>query len=694
MHKPIIAITLGDPGGIGGEVSVKALLNADVYTKCRPFIICDRSALELREYSEYSKSCEYNVVGDISKMKFTHGTIDVLEMNVLKAPPRLGEITAEHGEAAFRYIDEAIRLALLKQVDAVVTAPISKEALKLAGHNFPGHTEIFAARTNTQDYAMMLAHENFRVIHVSTHTSLRNACDLVTKDRVFEVIRVAHETCRNLGISEPKVAVAGLNPHAGENGMFGTEEIDAIIPAIEAAKASGITALGPFPPDTIFSKLAAGHYDICVCMYHDQGHIPTKLLGFDFAAEHVEISGINMTVGLPIIRVSVDHGTAFDIAGKNLASAGSLLSAIDYATAFAVKRFYSKSGAINEIGNIDKDRKPSCVCLVTDDFVAKNARVYDAIDRMSKENEWVTVKVNGEPTFGMLRDALGMKALAKIDMVAAIGGGSVIDVAKLIAAAAGNPEYAKNPTDATLIKQKGAYLVCVPTTAGTGAEATPNSIMYDEQTQSKIGIVNKLTIADAVLLDSDLTATMPEQLTLATGLDALSHAVESLFSKKANAYSDFYAKEAIRLIVDNLEQVLDDGSSVEARSLARTKMLEASHYAGICLTSSSTCAIHAMAYPMSRYKVSHGAGIALLFAPVMQVFSQKCANFNTLLGEGFLPWLEKVTKRLDLSAAAYGITTNDYPQFAKEAHAIRRLMDNNPFDMSEAEMVEIYERMV
>ena len=228
------------------------------------------------------------------------------------------------------------------KVDATVTNALNKEAMNLAlapqGMHFDGHTEIYATYTGTKKYSMMLAHHDFRVVHVSTHCSLREACDRVKTPRVLEVIRLGWQACRDLGIESPRVAVAGLNPHAGEHGLFGTEEVDEIIPAIELARAEGIDAVGPCPPDSVFSEMHGGWYDIVVCMYHDQGHIPTKTLGFVFdreAGSWKAVEGVNVTLGLPIIRTSVDHGTGFALAGKGTANALSLVNAIDYALRMA-----------------------------------------------------------------------------------------------------------------------------------------------------------------------------------------------------------------------------------------------------------------------------------------------------------------------------------------------------------------------
>ena len=231
-----------------------------------------------------------------------------------------------------------IQLALQNQIDATVTAPINKESIHLAGHHFSGHTEIYAHYTNTAKFAMLLADDNLRVIHSTTHVSLRKACDLCKKDRVLEVISLLNDACRQFGIVNPRIAVAGLNPHAGENGLFGDEEINEIIPAIEEAKSLGMIVDGPVPPDTMFVKAVQGKYDGCVAMYHDQGHIPFKLEGFQWDNEKQSmksVKGVNITLGLPIIRTSVDHGTAFEIAWQGIASPDALEISIDYAVLLA-----------------------------------------------------------------------------------------------------------------------------------------------------------------------------------------------------------------------------------------------------------------------------------------------------------------------------------------------------------------------
>ena len=340
--KPILGITMGDPASIGPEITVKALAKPEVYENCRPIVVGDACMLEKAKKLVGHEEITIHPVKDVKDALFTPGTIDVYEMNLVKAESLpIGQVSAQAGEAAFQYVKKVIELANADEVDGTVTNALNKEAINVAGHHFSGHTEIYAHYTGTKKYCMMLAHQNMRVTHVSTHVSLREACDRVKKERVLDVIRMSHMACKDLGIENPRVAVAGLNPHCGENGLFGDEEIKEIAPAIEAARAEGIDASGPFPPDSVFSKLRGGWYDIVVCMYHDQGHIPLKVVGFVYnqeAGKWDAVEGINLTLGLPIVRVSVDHGTAFDQAGTGMANELSLMNAIDYAARLSRSR--------------------------------------------------------------------------------------------------------------------------------------------------------------------------------------------------------------------------------------------------------------------------------------------------------------------------------------------------------------------
>ena len=326
-----IAITMGDPAGIGAEIIVKALSHVEVYQECIPVVIGDYEALaEAIEFCHLP--LELNEIHDITESKGEFGRVDFVNLRHLKKGSwKYKENNALCGEASFQYVILGIKEAMANKVQAVITAPISKESLNMAGHAYSGHTEIFAEYTGTKDFAMLLASKTLRVIHVSTHCSLREACDRVKKERVLNVIRLAQEGMKQLGYTSPKIGVSGLNPHCSENGLFGKEEEQEILPAIEEARKMGIDVTGPEPPDTVFVKCQAGQYDIVVAMYHDQGHIPLKLKGFEYDLQkdqYKAVSGINCTIGLPIVRTSVDHGTAFGKAGEGRANEERMLDAI------------------------------------------------------------------------------------------------------------------------------------------------------------------------------------------------------------------------------------------------------------------------------------------------------------------------------------------------------------------------------
>lgn len=339
MWRPILGITMGDPSSIGPELCLRALMDESVYEQCRPVVVGDAAILRRALEIPGMPQAKLHSIDNVEDAQFEPGTLDVLDMNCCTTGEiPIGQVSAQAGEAAFQYVKKVIELAMDGRIDATVTNALNKEALNLAGRHFSGHTEIYAHYTGAEKYTMLLAHDQLRVVHVSTHVSLREACDRVKKQRVLDVIRIAHKACRDIGIEKPRIAVAGLNPHCGEGGLFGREEIDEILPAVRAAQADGINVQGPIPPDTVFSKALGGWYDMVVAMYHDQGHIPLKVLGFVYdpaSQSWKSVSGVNITLGLPIIRTSVDHGTAFDQAGKGTASAVSLLNAISYAVRFA-----------------------------------------------------------------------------------------------------------------------------------------------------------------------------------------------------------------------------------------------------------------------------------------------------------------------------------------------------------------------
>jgi 4-hydroxythreonine-4-phosphate dehydrogenase len=356
--RPILGITMGDPFGIGPEVAVKALANKNIYLRCRPLLIGDANVfrqaiafsglkLKVRPVHSVTEADTCFCRGKLVHAKAGKpGQIDVLPPRLLVEDKswgcikelRYGTISAQAGQAAFAAIEKAIELAQSGRIQAVVTGPIHKESLHLAGYNFPGHTEIFAHYTKTTDYAMLLIYGDLRVVHVTTHIPIQQVSQMITKTRVLKVIELAHDACQKLGITRPRIGVAGLNPHASDGGLFGQEEQEHIAPAIEEARSIGINAEGPISPDTLFPKAIGGWFDICVAMYHDQGHIPLKVKGFVWDNENKRLStvnGVNITLGLPIIRTSVDHGPAFDIAGMGIASPDSMISAIEYAAKLA-----------------------------------------------------------------------------------------------------------------------------------------------------------------------------------------------------------------------------------------------------------------------------------------------------------------------------------------------------------------------
>lgn len=342
--KPLVALTLGDPAGVGPEITVKLLGGRWIHGVCRPLVIGDLCAVK-RAMEQTGIRLRIHLTDDPAGGIYEDGTLNLMDQGCLTdADYPMGAVDSRCGDAAFCYVKKAVELALEKKVDANVTAPLNKESMNLAGHAFSGHTEIYAHYTKVKDYAMLLAYGGMRVAHISTHVSLRQACGLVKKERILKVIDLSVQTLKQLGIDRPRIAVAGLNPHCGEGGLFGTEELEEIIPAVKEAAMRGLDVCGPVPPDTVFCKLKGGQYDLCICMYHDQGHIPVKLAGFVWEKGETQgaVNGINMTLGLPVIRVSVDHGTGFDIAGKNLASEASLAEAVEY----AVKMVRSGPGSL------------------------------------------------------------------------------------------------------------------------------------------------------------------------------------------------------------------------------------------------------------------------------------------------------------------------------------------------------------
>jgi 4-phospho-D-threonate 3-dehydrogenase / 4-phospho-D-erythronate 3-dehydrogenase len=311
-------------------VSLKALLAAEIYAMCRPLVVGTLGVLEqMRDVLQSGQHLQ--PVSSPAEGQYTLGTVDMLNLaDEHPGPFALGVAAKENGAAAVAYVEKAIALALAGEVEAIATAPLNKEAMRAAGFPYDGHTELLAVKTGTKVYAMMLASGNFRVFHVSTHVSLRGAIERAKKARVLQVIELAYREIERMGVAKPHLAVAGLNPHAGEHGLFGDEEMHEIEPAVEEARARGWNVSGPISPDTVFARAKRGDFDGVVAMYHDQGHIPFKMTEFDL--------GVNVTVGLPIIRTSVDHGTAYDIAGKGVADPKNMLQAIALAADMATRR--------------------------------------------------------------------------------------------------------------------------------------------------------------------------------------------------------------------------------------------------------------------------------------------------------------------------------------------------------------------
>jgi len=328
---PIIGITMGDPAGIGPEIIIKALSSKDIFNICRPVVFGDQAILK-REFKDDRTSFEVLSSESMKNAAFSFGTISIVPVSALNPDRTIyGKPDQETGTAMAGYIRKAVYCAMAGEIDAVVTAPISKKSLQDSGNDFPGHTEMLAHLTGTEEVVMMLAGSTLRVVLVTIHCALNEVASNLNLDRILKTITIANQNLKNyFKIEKPRIAVASLNPHAGENGLFGSEEKNIIIPAINRAKDMDIDASGPYPSDTLFHSASKGNFDAVVCMYHDQGLIPLKLLHFE--------DGVNITLGLPIIRTSVGHGTAYDIAGQDIADPSSLISAVKTAVEMSLNR--------------------------------------------------------------------------------------------------------------------------------------------------------------------------------------------------------------------------------------------------------------------------------------------------------------------------------------------------------------------
>ena len=324
---PILAITMGDPAGTGPEIVTKAFADPELQGVCRPIIVGDADTL--RQALGFTGSpLAINAVHSVSQARFETGTLDVLDLDNVDLPKlELGKVSAMCGQAAYEYVKTAAELALANEVEGIVTCALNKEAMNKAGHHYDGHTGLLAHICQTPGATMMLAAEKLRVSHVSTHVPLSVAIERVRPERILKVIELTHNAIRSLGVAQPRIAVAGLNPHAGENGLFGTEEIEFITPAIQEANRRGYNVSGPYPGDTIFFRANQGEFDATIAMFHDQGHIAAKMLGI--------WKGVNVTLGLSIIRTSVEHGTNFDLSGTGKSDPRSLIEATKLAARMA-----------------------------------------------------------------------------------------------------------------------------------------------------------------------------------------------------------------------------------------------------------------------------------------------------------------------------------------------------------------------
>ncbi len=339
IHLPVIGITMGDPAGVGPEIIVKALSDPTLFEFCRPVVLGDPGALDL--CLSHKTQCSVRKISHPSEAEGKVGQIDLIGVCRLDRDCLLpGVPNVEGGAAMVDCIITAVGMAKQQEIDAMVTCPISKVLMRRAGHLYEGHTQLIADLTATKDYVMMLAGERLRVALVTIHCALKDVPSMLTKEKICRTVAVTSKALvQDFGLPEPRLAVAALNPHAGEEGLFGREEAEIIEPALEMARKNGHAVQGPFPPDTVFHRASSGQFDAVIAMYHDQGLIPLKLLHFSDA--------VNVTLGLPIIRTSVDHGTAYDIAGKGIADPSSLKAAIRM-SAFMVKNRKEAEPAIGD----------------------------------------------------------------------------------------------------------------------------------------------------------------------------------------------------------------------------------------------------------------------------------------------------------------------------------------------------------
>ena len=340
MTKRHLAITMGDPAGIGPEIIAKACqkLSPRIASGDLAVVVIGSVGAMQRAATQFTPELDFAVVEEGGS---NWPGLCVMQAGDADAPIALGEVQADGGRFAYLAVERGVRLALAGKIGGIVTAPLNKEALNLAGYHYPGHTEMLAELTGVRGSCMMLAHGNMRVSHFTTHIALEDVPKRITPERMRRVLELTHDAISRLNLGRARIAIAALNPHAGEGGLFGRHDIDVATPIIQEMNARGMDIVGPVPGDTVFVKLRAGQYDAVIANYHDQGHIPVKLLGFEIdpaTGKWMDLSGVNITLGLPIIRTSVDHGTAFDIAGKGIANERSMIEAIEYAELLASGR--------------------------------------------------------------------------------------------------------------------------------------------------------------------------------------------------------------------------------------------------------------------------------------------------------------------------------------------------------------------
>lgn len=329
-YLPVIGITMGDAAGVGPEIIVKSLAHDVVYRQCRPLVIGDARRLE-RANEIVGGTTKIRRIKEAADARYEPGTIDCIDLDLIPADLPFGRLSAVAGDAAYQFIARAVKLAEAGQIDAICTAPLNKEALHAGGHKYPGHTEMLAHLTGVDEVSMMLVAPQLRVIHVTTHIGIIDAIRKIEPGLVQRTIERGHATLVKAGIAKPRIGVCGINPHAGENGLFGYgEEEEKIVPAVALLQERGLDVTGPLPADTLFFRAGRGDFDLVVAMYHDQGHGPVKVLGLE--------AGVNVTVGLEVIRTSVDHGTALDLAGTGKVDTGSLRVALETAYQMAENR--------------------------------------------------------------------------------------------------------------------------------------------------------------------------------------------------------------------------------------------------------------------------------------------------------------------------------------------------------------------